>query len=464
MPTRSSTAKPVLPAPPRARGARMLRVKAPETSERWLDNCSASAADPAILVPLKATLRQIADRQPWFWPQRDIVFISDVHADAEALLASLVLAGTIHQHGNRRGDFELTSAGRQACVLIGGDCLDKGPSNLKLLDTIALLRRHGATVVLLAGNHDLRLPLGLQCFERPVDTLTEHLFVRMGAKSMPLLREIWKRFVARRNKPLAGVPDKAGCLARLLPADDWPVRFREVARGRMPEEALNREIRRIVEKQAVFKTTYREAGMSIREVYAAGLEAHRLFMQPGGRYAWFMRDLKLMHREGSFLFVHAGLDDATAVRLAARGTEVLNGDFSEQFARDPFAFYAGSLGNSLRTKYRPVDYPLSETGVSSVHAAGIHMVVHGHRSNRRGQRLALREGLLHLEADITLDRNTRKKEGFKRRGGGATLVSSEGYVMGISADYPRAKVFNPDFYLSAEESRSHGIATTGLSP
>lgn len=442
----------------------MLRVKAPDASERWLDDCSASAADPGILVPLKHSLRQIADRQPWCWPERDIVFISDVHADADALLASLVLAGVIHQHGRRRGDFELTGAGRRARVLIGGDCLDKGPSNLKLLDTIALLRRHGANVVLLAGNHDLRLPLGLQCFERPVDTLTEHLFVRMGAKSMPLLKEIWQRFLARRNKALADVPDKAGCLARLLPGDDWPVRFREAARGRMPEEALNREIRRIVEKQAVFKATYREAGLSIREVYAAALEAHRLFMQPGGRYEWFMRDLRLMHREGSFLFVHAGLDDATAIRLAARGTEVLNSDFVEQFARDPFAFYAGSLGNSLRTKYRPVDYPLTAKGVSSVHAAGLHMVVHGHRSNRQGQRLALREGLLHLEADVTLDRNTRKKEGIKRRGGGATLVSPEGYVMGVSADYPRAKVFNPDFYLSAEEPQRHGIATTGLSP
>jgi hypothetical protein len=81
--------------------------------------------------------------------------------------------------------------------------------------------------------------------------------------------------------------------------------------------------------------------------------------------------------------------------------------------------------------------------VDYLRRAGIHAVVHGHQSREGGQRLALRAGLLHIECDITLDENSRRRAGLPGPGAGATLISPEGRVMGISSDHPRPKLFDP---------------------
>ena len=55
--------------------------------------------------------------------------------------------------------------------------------------------RTGARVKLLAGNHDVRLLMGLRAMKLKRDTLTEHLFVRMGPKVVPLLKEIHAEYL-----------------------------------------------------------------------------------------------------------------------------------------------------------------------------------------------------------------------------------------------------------------------------
>lgn len=76
--------------------------------------------------------------------------------------------------------------------------------------------------------------------------------------------------------------------------------------------------------------------------------------------------------------------------------------------------------------------------------AGLHMVVQGHVNNHAGQRLLAKQGLLHLEADITLDRTSRALEGLEGIGAGATLIFPSGDVIGLSRDHPRAKHFAPE--------------------
>ena len=110
---------------------------------------------------------------------------------------------------------------------------------------------------------------------------------------------------------------------------------------------------------------------------------------------------------------------------------------------NPFDFYYGPIANSMRTKYRNIDRPLTRDGVKKIRKLGIRAVVHGHRNLLHGQRLMLRKGLLNVECDTTMDRNSRKKEGLKGVGAAVTIIRPEGCVLGISNDYPHIKLFDP---------------------
>ncbi len=418
-----------------------LRARAPAGKTPWLLDTCASIDPNTDPTALTHHLQQLAQSGKLVFPGSPVHFISDIHADARALVESLVLAGVVTQTGKKLRQFRITPHGFASTIVIGGDCLDKGPSNLKLLSLIHHLRQSGLKLHLLAGNHDLRLALGLQCFTARRTVMNEHLFVRMGSKTLPLLAEIWRKRLRKQPHPLAQVPTKTQCRQHLLPADDWAQRFRRAA-THIPEAALEREIARIEEKTATFRDAYKAEDLTIRKVYAAAAEAKRLFINPEGEFAWFLPSLDLLWRCGSFLFVHAGLDNNTAQALARDNIDTLNQRYRQGFKEDPFGFYASSLGNSLRTKYRPVDFPLTDEGVNAVQDAGICALVHGHRSHSRGQRLALRAGLLHVEGDVTLDRNTRAKEGLLGRGAGVTSLLPNGRILGISGDYSHTKVLD----------------------
>ena len=67
----------------------------------------------------------------------------------------------------------------------------------------------------------------------------------------------------------------------------------------------------------------------------------------------------------------------------------------------------------------------------------------GSRNRRTGQRLMLRQGLLHFECDTTLDKNSRKREGLKGHGAGVTIIRPKGQILGVCSDYHSTKVFTP---------------------
>lgn len=186
----------------------------------------------------------------------------------------------------------------------------------------------------------------------------------------------------------------------------------------------------------------------MRETYAAAVKWKTLFLNVDGEFYWFFKSMRLAYRKGSFLFVHAGLDDRIARMLKDHGHSFLNQLFREQLTGDPFEFYYGPVANTIRTKYRNVDMPLTRSGANIAHEAGIHAIVHGHRNLHHGQRIAARKTLLNFECDITLDSCSRQREGLKGVGVGATLIRSSGNIIGISNDYDWVKVFNPKHILS----------------
>lgn len=407
-------------------------------------------ATPRSPDPLSSLARANA-LGPWDWPARPVIFISDLHADAESLLRSLVAARAITRTGTGLTDFTLTPFGRSCQIIIGGDCLDKGPSNLDLLDSLAFLMKSGADVVLLAGNHDLRLYLGLEALTVKRSSLNAHMFVRMGKKVMPLLKEIFDRHVDT-GKELDTVPSEKECLRLMVPGKKWTRQFPKAASDHMNEAAISKEMARLRKKTEKFADHAAEVGLTLRELYAAALKCRDLFVGADGHYSWFFKGLKAAHQAGSLLFVHAGIDDQMAAQISRKGVDHVNRRFRKESRKDPFVFYSGTVANLMRTKYRDVDHPLTDAGVEELHLAGIKLLVQGHVNQHRGQEIRSKHGLLHLEADITLDRHSRRSEGLDGIGTGATIISPDGNILGISRDYPHAKLFNPTEIL-----KQHGL-------
>ena len=211
----------------------------------------------------------------------------------------------------------------------------------------------------------------------------------------------------------------------------------------LPQRTIDREISRLNAKIEKFEAQCDAAGLELDQAYAAALQWHKLFLDRKGEFSWFYRHMRLALRRGSFLFLHAGLDDDVAWLINDRGVRNLNRQFRRQLHTGGFRFYYGSIANAIRTKYRSVDKPLSRRGASLVHDSGIHAIVHGHRALNTGQRITLRKDMVNFECDVTLDRNSRRRDGLKGAGAGVTVFHPAGHVTGISTDYPRVKIFDP---------------------
>ncbi len=428
---------------PRYRGEKWTGTCLPRDSQYWLSGKQRSISkDGYHSAAYHKEFCKVVGTEPWKWPKRPLYFISDMHGDADAFIASLIASGAVKKTGARDKDIKLTSAGRKGRFLIGGDCFDKGPSTLRLLRVIKRLIDIHADVKILAGNHDVRMMLGIRSISMEADPGTDHFFIRMGRKMVPFLKEISEQYLQGENA-LAGIPDSRECQRLLYPPKSWFRDFPEQAAWTMPDSTIRKEVKKLREKIRQFDEDSLKSGMSPRLIYAAAMKWQQLFLHPKGEFAWFYKHMCLCYRNGSFLFLHAGIDDRIASILSNRSWKHLNRKFRKLMFDNPFDFYYGPVANIMRTKYRNVDMPLTRNGVRKIRKQGIHALVHGHRNLHHGQRLMLRKGLLNIECDTTLDRNSRKKEGLKGLGAAVTIIHPQGCILGVSTDYPYIKVFDP---------------------
>jgi hypothetical protein len=435
------TPKTIVENNPGRKMEKSLDAALPSKSQIWIKGGrKAIRVDRSSHRSLKKELQKVLDQGTWKWPKRRVFFFTDLHADTDAFIDSLIASGSVTRTGPEDDAWKLTKAGRRGLFVIGGDCFDKGPSNLRLLRVLRILRDRGARLKILAGNHDVRMLLGVVSISLEKDPRNEHFFVRMGPKMVPFLKEVWEQYLQDGNR-LRGVPNSRDCRRILYPSKNWPDRFPFHANWVMPDETVERELQGVKRKMVQFEQNCEQVGMSIRMAYAAAMKWQRLFMHRHGEFAWFFRDMALTHREGSFLFLHAGLDDRIARVIQDMGLKALNREFHKQLFGYPFEFYYGPLANMIRTKYRPGDMPLTAYGADLIHEMGIHAVVHGHLNLHHGQRIVLRRGIVNFECDTTLDRNSRVKEGLSGHGVAVTIIEPDGQVIGISSDYPYKKVF-----------------------
>ncbi|HYQ71417.1 MAG TPA: metallophosphoesterase family protein, partial [Gammaproteobacteria bacterium] len=253
---------------PRYHGASWIAARLPEKGQLWpLGKHKSVRKERGNRGELSRELLKATEDRPWKWPSRTVYFFADLHADADAFIASLVASGGFSKTGPRDKDFKLTRAGRKARFLIGGDCFDKGPSSLRLLRMIRLLMDAGADVQLLAGNHDIRMLVGIRSMDLAPDPRTEHFFVRMGPKAVPFLREISNEYLQGKSA-LRGVPDTRTCRRKLFPRKRWFREFPQLARWDMHEQQLQRELQRMQKKYDGFEKSCKRAGLSMRMVYA----------------------------------------------------------------------------------------------------------------------------------------------------------------------------------------------------
>lgn len=449
MPSTKKHGKTSQPLKPKYRGKIWVPVRLPKSEKEWADGGEKSIhLAGAELEDLISELRTLNDHGVWNWPKRKHYFFSDLHGDSEAFAASLVASGGVKKSGPRPRDFRLSNEGSEANFVIGGDCFDKGPSSLELLRTVRALIKRGARVRTLAGNHDIRVLLGMQVIGKKKDTQNEHFFVRTGQKIVPLLNEVWNEYL-KGKEGLKKTPSESQCRERLMPRESWYDAFPKVASDYMLPEQRERELQKIRKKADRFEEFCANAGLNLRQVYAATQKWNQLFLSKKGEFTWFYKNLRLCYRSGSLLFVHAGVDDNFAKSLHVEGINKLNRTFREEILQVPGSFYYGPLCNVIRTKYRPVDRPFSKQGAKQLRKAGISAIVHGHRNLHNGQRLAFRKNVINFECDTSLDRNTRKLENVNGRGASVTIIEPEGYILGVSSDYPDIKVFHPRQTLKA---------------
>jgi len=427
---------------PDYQGLEWLDWQPPTECEDWPTSSPVQSGPGAHYDVSLEEARQYAWDRPWIVPSKPVLLFTDQHADADAFVRSLVASGGVAKTGPADGDMELTETGREAVFVIAGDCFDKGPDNLRLLRTIRHLKDLGAEVDILAGNHDVRTYMGLACAGRK-DPRHAHLFVRMGKKTIPLFKEVFDGYIAGGDAVDRHTMTDDEVREFLFPPESWYDAFPEVADGLVPPRKIQKELRRIREKSEDVVNKCAEIGISLRDIYTTLEKCRELFVRPEGEFRWFFEDMRLVRREGSFLFAHAGLDDVAAALLAREGADGLNAWFEQLSNNDLFELYHGPCGNMFRTKYRDgIDHAFSVQGVLDARRAGIYAVAHGHKNIRRGQKVVMREGILNFECDCSVDANTRRIEGFEGPGAAVTIFRPDGYVLGISADYEYIKRFD----------------------
>lgn len=450
----------IQPSVPQYQGLEWITADLPHDLCNWLDDPQHGwFVDDDSAESLSHELLTLADPSVWQWPDRLVVFLTDLHADAEALSSSLVASGLFIRQGARPIEIQPAPYAPPFEIIIGGDCFDKGPANLPLLRLIRQLIDWQIPLTLLSGNHDLRLQLAVQTLNTPNCARNGHFLLRLGSKVMPLCVELLNEYPLSEDER-ALLPSEAECKARLLLSDDWSERFETAAQSSLSAVQIRTELSRLDARKQRFFQAAQNAQLSLQQVYAALERWQQLFLQPEGEFHWFIARQQLLCRRGSFVFLHAGCDDVMAKRLVQQNTAELNHDFQLARQGEAFSLYFSALGNMLRTKYRAQDPILSIDSRQSLHHAGIHAFVHGHRNLHHGQRITFRANMLHFECDATLNQVSRQEQQLKGDGAAVTLFYPQGWVVGISSDYAAAKYFEPS-QLKGIAAKLHEISQQG---
>ena len=84
------------------RGTKWLQVSLPKKGQSWLLGKYKSAdKDCFSNATVNDEISSLLKQESWVWPKRHLFFFSDLHADADAYMASLVASGGIKKNRRR---------------------------------------------------------------------------------------------------------------------------------------------------------------------------------------------------------------------------------------------------------------------------------------------------------------------------------------------------------------------------
>lgn len=387
----------------------------------------------------------ISLNEPWQGPDKPVYFITDMHADADAFLNSLKLGSLVTEDSSLQ-QLTMTANAHNATIMIGGDIFDKGPSHLELLNLLTELKQKHSDLVILAGNHDLRIYAGLIALDHMNDLRQCHFFARMGRKTTAFFAEIYQHYC----DPAEALSTPESWIEnQLMPDEDWFELFPQYACHFMTDKQIKKELKQLRKKRIDFFQSWQEMGYNPNQLLSAVNKAKEIMLAPDGQYRWLFDELELIQQRGSFLYCHAGVDDIIAQRLQHESIAALNHEFKQLLKQGRiFQFYYSELGNIVRTKYRKKDSELSPFGAQVLHNLGIHSIVNGHRGHTNGQQMILRQQLITFECDTELNCNCRKKFGLPQSGASVTIFTTQAMVIALCSELEQPKLFNPELYYT----------------
>ena len=275
----------------RYHGKKWIHARLPEIPQIWMMGPYDLSVknDKGSKNSLVCDIKPHLESDSWVWPKKTVYFFSDLHGDADAFIASLVASGGFKKTGSEDKQFKLTKEGKRARFSLGGDCFDKGPSTLRLLRMIKLLIDKGANVVILAGNHDTRSMLGMLSLTMKRSAKTEHFFVRMGMKPIPLFKEIYDVYLSGKHRKKYKAPSLKKCRKILYPSPDWADKFPAFAKQELSSGAIKKELKKTLAKMNNFEKWCDEYDLNLRQVYSAAKKWQALFLHPKGEFYWFFK-------------------------------------------------------------------------------------------------------------------------------------------------------------------------------
>lgn len=367
------------------------------------------------------TVQKQIKKWDWHFPKRPVFFTTDIHGDVKALNRSLhhgrIGYGIVDEEAP-----ELSHYGSSGTFIIGGDLIDKGPSSVKVLKAVNDLCIKNNVRVLM-GNHDLRTIVGLEGLYSN-NPLAKHSLVRLGSRLVELSIDVSGNLPYKVYQN--GYRRASSDYESVFTIDEkWERDFRDSVRGAL-KSRVEKEIRKTRKKAHELRGAMLQQQMSYILLWKL-LDQLYNFMYS----LEFVKNIEVLYRAGSFLFVHAGLNDTAASYIAKHGVEGLNQYARRSLKTHPFHTYNGWIGDLTRTKnvgYKPSNYfSLTDKGTSLLHSIGIHGFLRGHQSNIKGPTVSAtphKEPLLEIGCDCCMNMNSRREEGVYTPGHSLVRLSN----------------------------------------
>ena len=334
-------------------------------------------------------------------PRQRFCTITDTHGNPKAFIHSLEEAGLARINDDL--SFQLTKEGLKTPIIISGDSIDRGPQSLRVLDIMMHLKRQGAHINALAGDHEIMALLALDSVS--METKEPH-FLKLLNKLTPQVSPSSPTPIENLDKLLKEEARKKEHQDHQLALYDAGAFLQWYVRG---GHALLEEI--------AHKYFGNRSNVKFNDILK---KANELF-GINGVYGNFLREMPLFGQIDDILLIHAGLDDTWAQILETKGIEGANDYYHDIMNNGNYDFLVnGPLAEAVWKR----GHEISPYAAKVLKGLGISTIVRGHDRMRDGiQKHYAVNGINIINNDT----------GILHTGKGGTIIHPDGSIKCFSA-------------------------------